>query len=406
MIDKNLISKLFFCKEKNIQEFDISDGFNTENTLQGFINIEDGNYYGSTLFNSNQNVFPNNSTQLNGQINQSAQPITSTSNNTSSSSSSNNGGQPPNPYTTYIGGKKLADMIKDGEADQWGNAVHGTQGDQSAALQAEVDGIYNSGMDEFNRQENQMNGNRTTDEANLQSSVDNQGNKLNTEQAGLLSDQATEEQGVMSKLQSAYEDAIRAYNALSQKGGAKYGLGSSMGKYLGEIATQEFYKNQGTLTSKKADSTQAFVQNRTKIKNYITGKLDDLNQYKTEAMASLQKVYQQSLDAINAGRGQLSANKSAAKMSLMTDAINQARNITAQNDTLKQNIFSAAVNSMQTSMGRTLTPSELVTVGTDFGLNLGTSINGYNTAAGTGANGYLYQGKVTDPYAEVLNPNV
>lgn len=287
----------------------------------------------------------------------------------------------------------------------WDDYINNARSQQNgtAALDAEANALYDQGMNEFARQEAQMNENKTADFTNLNSNVANQESKLKAEGEGLITDQNTEEQTVMSKLQSAYEDAVRAYNALSQKGGAKYGLGSSMGKYLGEIATQQFYKNQGDLSVKKAESTQAFVQNRAKIKQYVTGKIDDLNQYRTEAMESLKRVYQQSLDSINAGRGQLAANKSAAKMALMQDAINQARQIAAQNDQLKQNIFATAINGMQTTMGRALSPQELIAVSTDFGIDLGTTLTGYNPNAATGSTGYLYQGKVQDPFAQT-NP--
>lgn len=56
------------------------------------------------------------------------------------------GGQPPNPYTTYIRGKKLADMIRDGEADQWGNPIQRGGGvqDMSAQVRNDINQGYNN----------------------------------------------------------------------------------------------------------------------------------------------------------------------------------------------------------------------------------------------------------------------
>ncbi len=59
MIDKSEVARLFFCKEKDIDEFDVVDSFNEGNAIQGYICTRDGDFYGSMVITRlNQLILP------------------------------------------------------------------------------------------------------------------------------------------------------------------------------------------------------------------------------------------------------------------------------------------------------------------------------------------------------------
>ena len=192
-----------------------------------------------------------------------------------------------NRYTAEYGKQFNVGDIVNGmrwDGSQW-TQEGGGQGD----MMAEINKAYDEGMGVLNAEGTRMQNEATTDEANLVSGTDLQKGKATTEGTQLTADTQLQQDTETNKITSALEGAIRAYNAMNQQRMARYGLGSSTGGAVGELAAQEYYRQQGGINQEKVGVDKQFINEFNKIKSYTKSKLDDLDQYKNEAVAALKK---------------------------------------------------------------------------------------------------------------------
>lgn len=187
--------------------------------------------------------------------------------------------------------------------------------------------------------------------ANTQQATTAQGQQLETS--------TNQEQDAFNKmLSSAYDDAVRAYNALKQQGINRFGGASSAGQAVGELAQQEFARQQGKTAQQGLQGTQQFATERTKIKNYISQKMNDLDTWKNTALNDLKKNLNDSLANIAMRRGDIEANKTKDKLAALQSAVQQSQQIASTDRQFRQQLALAAVNQLQTVSGRVFTPQE------------------------------------------------
>lgn len=250
----------------------------------------------------------------------------------------------------------------------------------------EIEDAFSGAFSALNQQETSAQQGYGEDTTNLNAQLTNELGKADKNQADLLGASEVEQGKVDRDLSSALEGAIRAYNALNQQKIARYGGGSSAGQAIGELAQQEFFRQQGQVNQKQADTSAQFASERDRIRTYVAQKKTDLEQWGREALTELTKNLRLTLDNIASRRGGLQADKSAMRLQALQSAREAAQAIAVQDKQFRQNIALAAVSKMQEVAGRAFSPAEISAYMADFD------------------NAYVGGGKATSPVASQGTP--
>ena len=286
-----------------------------------------------------------------------------------------------------------------------GNSGGGDSGGGDNGWDSQLDAIYNGYLSSLDQMASNANTTFGEQEKQLNDQVNTQSTQLDTQKGQLLDDTQTSENRYNDTLRSAYEDAVRSYNALAQQARARFGRGSSAGGAVGELAQQEFFRQQGQLQQKGVQGAEDFGKERIKINTYITDQLNQLTLYKNQAMDQLRQSLRDQLASIDAKKTEVQSNKARDKMALLQQAVSTAQSIADQERTQQRNIALQALGQMQQITGKTFTPAEIVAYLQDFqnqfvaAGGIGSSQNAY-ASGGT----YRYTGNPKDELQGVVNP--
>lgn len=156
----------------------------------------------------------------------------------------------------------------------------------------------------------------TTRDANLgliSQSFDTAGKALvRAKDERILSDQ--EQAGALNKnMESAYSQAVRAYNALQQQGNARFGRGNSAGQAVNDLANQEFYRQQGELQTTNQGELGNIQKDYRRFLSFVTGEEQRLETEKRAQEEKERQVYSQQVSQISNNRA-LSRSEQAAKI--------------------------------------------------------------------------------------------
>lgn len=195
-------------------------------------------------------------------------------------------------------------------------------------------------------------------------------------------------------LKSALSDAIKAYNALQQQRISRFGGGSSAGEAVGELARQEYFKQQGEVNKEGVRGEKEFAKEFANIGTFIAQKKSELDLWKEEALGTLKKNLNSQLANIQMQRGETESAKAQARLSIIQDSINRARSIQDQDRSFRQQLAIAGVNQLQQSSGKTFTPEEIQAYVTQFmggntaigaapSTGVGASVPAYNPNVGS-----------------------
>lgn len=255
----------------------------------------------------------------------------------------------------------------------------------------QISDLYAPTLNQLGVAEQQIRENAPVEEQNFLNNMASQEKGLGTQQEQLLGDVQTEESKYNDVIRTALEDASRAFNALNQQRGARFGFGSSAGQAVGELAQQEFFRQQGQTQQKGIEGTKEFGIQKGKIKSFVAGKLDELKAYKDETLLKLKQDFQDKLNEIASRRVDTEANKAKDRMGILQNTLNYARDIANQDKQFRQQLGLAAVSKMQEIAGRAFTPKEIQVTMNDFlGMNFPNLSSGPTQAGG---------------YAPAFNPN-
>lgn len=275
-------------------------------------------------------------------------------------------------------------------ADGWkqGGGGDASGGGSGTGIDPELDRLlnesYNTGMAAANQAGTDAQLGFETDTKNLNTRVNNSLQDIGIEEKNLLGSTDTEQGKFDQVLRSALSDAIRAFNALQQQAKARFGAGSSAGQAVGELAQQEYFRQQGAVQQKGVEGTAQFAEEKAKIGQFVTQKKRDLDQFKQEALDTLTKNLRDTMGAINARKGDLEINKQQARLSALMEARSKAEAIATADKEFRQNLAVAAVNQFQQVSGKTFSPAEIKAYIADFMSDLPGSV-GPGAAQGGGA---------------------
>lgn len=243
-----------------------------------------------------------------------------------------------------------------GEPD-YANEISDMYAPALAALESAI-GVANTGATE---QQKSVEGNWA-----------NADQKVDTESAQLKADTMGRQEEFNKTLQSAFESAVRAYNALKQQGTARFGGGSSAGQALGELASQEYFRQQGNITENKTKGDLQFSGELSKIGTYVSQKKQDLLQWKNDTLGQIKTNLAQTLQEIAMRKGDVEANKTRDKIGALQAAQARVQAVRDADNTFRQNLALASLNQMQTVTGRAFTPAEIKATLEQWGLgNIG-----------------------------------
>lgn len=267
-----------------------------------------------------------------------------------------------------------------------------------------IEDLYNQGISVLNDQEAQVRAGNEADVQSLNNQYNQQSRSIANEQTQYNQEYDTQEKKYNDTIKTALNQAITAYNALQQQQRTRFGLGSSAGQAVGELAQQEYFRQQGNIQNKQAEGSLQFQQERDKIKQYIGEKTTKLDEWKTDALNQLRVELGNKLNEIASRKYDLAQNKTRDKMNILESVRQQALQIAEADKQFRQQLGLAAISKMQEVAGRAFTPKEISTVLSDFGIampNIGTSSSSVTNALP--AYGYKMSGKRDDELS-TLNP--
>lgn len=235
---------------------------------------------------------------------------------------------------------------------------------------SDISDAYAPALQAIAEAENALRGNASAQEEsvgrNYQSSLD----QTNTESAQLKTETSQRQDQFNKQLRSAYENAVRAYNALNQQKIAKFGGGSSAGGAVGELAQQEYFKQQGNINDQQSQGDLQFSGEFSKIGSYIGKKLTDLDNWKKDTMSQIQQNLSSALAEISARRGDVESNKTRDKLALLQSARDRVAAVQDANRSFMQQLAVASLSQAQQISGRAFTPTEIQATLQQWGIPL------------------------------------
>ena len=286
--------------------------------------------------------------------------------------------------TTGGGSRESAWRASGGQGDVptgWNGSGGGVQG----VNESDISDAYAPLMSSFSQMEDTARSGYGIDVNSLESQVANESGKMDTNQAQLLGATDREQNKFNNVLQSALADAVRSYNALQQQGKSRFGGGSSAGQAVGELANQEYLRQQGQIGQKGVEGAEEFGVERGKIRDFIMQKKTDLDVYKQTAMGELKKSLDNTLAGIASQRGVAESNKTRDRIAALEGAKAAAQAIASQDTQFRQQLALGAISQLQTISGKVFTPAQIVAYMQDFQNQLvsGGNINGASNSGST-----------------------
>lgn len=235
----------------------------------------------------------------------------------------------------------------DNKLNSGGNGGGGGVDDLTRQLQAQADEFGNAANSALDLTAKRL---QEIEYPQAQTDVENEFNRGKTSIENQLTQQdqltAKDTGAVNDSYHSAYDDAVRAYNALSQRSGAQFGRGNSAGQAVGEIAMQEFFRSQGQLGSALQKNIGEIQYRDAAIRTGAKNDLDELEKMRTQQMQSLASQLKGSLLQVDQQRLEVGQSKAQLKIQLLQQAINTAQAISMQETTFKQNIQIAVTDAL------------------------------------------------------------
>lgn len=249
-------------------------------------------------------------------------------------------------------------------ADGWKRSDGGSQ--TAGPSSDEVNAAFSPLFGALDQAESGVKSGYDEDVKGVNSRYDTYGKQYEDERARLIGEAEDKQNDFNETLKSALSDAVRAYNALAQQKQARFGGGSSAGQAVGELAQQEYFRQQGNVQKEGVRGEREFAKEFNNIGTFIAQKKSELDMWKEEALGTLKKNLNTALSNIQMQRGETESAKAQARLSIIQDSINRARAVQDQDRSFRQQLAVAGVNQLQQSSGKTFTPDQIQAYITQF----------------------------------------
>lgn len=155
---------------------------------------------------------------------------------------------------------------------------------------------------------------------------DDQLSNLGTKKEQELTTLEGQQDEFQGNLRSALEDAVRSYKALDQQARSRFGAGSSAGEAVGELARQEFFRNQGSLQKEEVRELGKIRQAKTAINLFFVEEEQRLNRDAQTRLTQIEDALRDTINGINTQRAGLESDRASKRL----QALQQARVDAAQ----------------------------------------------------------------------------
>ncbi len=192
---------------------------------------------------------------------------------------------------------------------------------------------------------------------------------------------------------SALSDAIRAYNALAQQSQSRFGGGSSAGEAVGELAKQEYFKQQGLTQQSYLKQERDIVNQKAALELQHKQFKDNLALEKQNNENELKRKLDTTLSQIQLQKNMTEQAKAEARISAIKESMNQARQIelafTERAATVRESVYEKMAE-LDGNYNKLLELANQYESGQYFNTSNPYSNSNLMASASTGGNAYNY----------------
>lgn len=280
-------------------------------------------------------------------------------------------------------GGNQSDWERAGHAGIAPAGYHGESGVNMGDLNNEISEAYGPALEALGMAESSARTGATGQEETVGRNYESEAAKAAAEKGQLTSETGQRQNQFNKTIRSAYEDAVRAYNALNQQRTARFGGGSSAGGAIGELASQEYFRQQGSIGEQQTQGDLQFANEFSKIGTYIGNKLTDLDNWKKDTMTQIKQNLSDTLVSIAQRRGDIEANKTKDKLAALQGAVARVQSVQDADKSFRQNLALASISQAQEISGRAFTPSEINARLSEWGIPMTGVSSGGGQGGGT-----------------------
>lgn len=197
----------------------------------------------------------------------------------------------------------------------------GNNGGGNSQPQVNYDEMYKPIFGAYDQTEATL---RNIDLPNQISKVNNDATNLQTvldqQKTQGLADIQTNQRSLDKQKESAFSEAVRMYNSLTQNANVRFGRNSSTGAAASDILNQQLLRNEGSIQS-------SYDENFQKLREYqgqVMKRFDDerlrMDRDKNQAISDINNNFQKTLAAIAVQRAQTETEKSSRKVLALEQA--------------------------------------------------------------------------------------
>lgn len=208
-----------------------------------------------------------------------------------------------------------------------GNSGGGGGGNPDQAWLDEINNQFNNTMNFLNQQEGNV---RSEYDSSVNLSNKSFDQALNQSQQGYQQNVKALEANeieLQQQYRSALENAIRARNTLEQQRLSRFGGGSSAGGAVSELIGQETQRQMGGIEQTYINQARTIKQGMENLALTQKQYEDQLGLQKESALQELKAQLNSRLGQIQVARGEAESGKSQARLSVIQQSIDRARNI-------------------------------------------------------------------------------
>lgn len=218
---------------------------------------------------------------------------------------------------------------------QWSNTPMGSVPSGSSVGSSNVetpqinfDEIYNPIFASYNEAERVLRENELpTQLSRVNNDAANLMQNLTTQRDEGLTDVKTQQQTLDKQKMSAFDAAVRSYNALQQQARVRFGQGSSVGSAANDILSQEFARNQGQIENTYAENFGKLQTYQGQIIKRFNDESIRIERDKQSAISEVNSKFAQAMAQINSQRAMAESEKAARKVQMLQDAIARSNQI-------------------------------------------------------------------------------
>jgi hypothetical protein len=145
---------------------------------------------------------------------------------------------------------------------------------------------------------------------------------IGDQQAGLKNQLQSNHTTFDQQLQSAYAQAAKDYDALSQRNIALYGGQSSAGQASNELLNNTYLNTRQGLQNTGLQGNQLFDQQGLDITSWGDEQNNNLDTWFSQASDQINSIFQQGMNQINSDKAATEENKTQAKLALLQQVVN------------------------------------------------------------------------------------